>query len=282
MENQKFEPSRTPDFRIPPDLIAKVRESLQLPPEYAKRMEELREALRPVIEGSQRFSEQMREAFKGAFPEGYRFPSWEEQEQAYRERLKMLAEHGWYAAMDFPLVTLNRADAAFREGRETEANEALTEIFDRDAPKIIERVGEEFPETSTLMARALRAHQEGDFVVSVMILLSQAEGIWGRHANQMSPYSRSRKNKAALGRAIEADVVQTPIRAYWELLREDIPINRNFQPGDPIPAVLNRHAVMHGASLDFGTKSNSARTFSWLSYVAEIRGYFGLVPRPSL
>jgi hypothetical protein len=70
----------------------------------------------------------------------------------------MLAEHGWYAGMEFPLATLNRADAMFRQGHQTKANEALTALFDKNAPEIIREVTEQCPETASLMARALRAH----------------------------------------------------------------------------------------------------------------------------
>jgi hypothetical protein len=113
-------------------------------------------------------------------------------------------------------------------------------------------------------------------VVSVMVLLSQTEGILGRHA-KLSPCSRANPNKEALQKAVGTKSAQLPIRAYWELLLQDIPMSRSFKNGDAIPEGLNRHAVMHGASINFGTKLNSARAFSWLSYVAEIRGFFDLI-----
>jgi hypothetical protein len=264
--------------KISSDLLKTV--DLRPSPEVLRKFEEIREQFRGIVEGSQRFSEQMREALKLSIPDDFKFPSWDEQDQAYRARLKMLAEHGWYAGMEFPLVTLNRADAMFRQGQEPQANEALTALFDQKAPEIIREVTEQFPETTSLMARALKAHQEQDYVVSVLILLSQAEGIWGRHA-KLSPYSRARPNKEALQKAIDAKSEQLPIRAYWELLLEETPMNRPFEKGNAAPLGLNRHAVMHGASLNFGTKMNSARALSWLHYVAEIRGFFGLFEHDS-
>jgi hypothetical protein len=269
MSNSSNPPSglgKTFDFRPSPELV--------------KQLDQIREEFQSVVEGSQQFSEKMREAFKLTIPQDFKFPSWEEQDEAYRARLKMLAEHGWYAAMDFPLETLNRADAMFREGKEIHANAALTELFHKKAPDIIREITELYPETSTLMARALRAHQEEDYVVSVMILLAQAEGIWGRHAKvELSPYSKGPKNRTALKKAIDDKAAQLPIRAYWELLLDESPMNRSFERTEPAPEGLNRHAVMHGASLNCGTKMNSARALSWLSYVGEIRGFFGLFER---
>jgi hypothetical protein len=275
-----------PPMAKPTKHSAKVLKTpdLRLSPEVLRQFERLREQLRPIIEGSQGFSEKMRETARLAIPDDFRFPSWEEQEQAYRERLKMLAEHGWYAAIEFPLVTLNQADSLFKQGRQSDANTALTALFDQKAPGIIREVTDLYPETAPLLTRALRAHQEEDYVVSVLILLSQAEGIWGRHAplspqNSLSPYSKQSHKIGALQDAINARAADLPIRAYWQLLLHDLPIKRNFDPSDPAPLHLNRHAVMHGAALNFGTKSNSARALSWLSYVAEIRGYFGLFER---
>jgi hypothetical protein len=251
---------------------------MRLSPEARNQLEKLREQFRSIIEDSERFSERMRETVKLAIPEGFKLPSWEEQDENYRARLKMLAENGWFAGMEFPLVTLNKADAMFRQGQEEQANVGLTGYFDAKASEIVKEVSALYPETSTLMARALRAHQEADFTVSVMILLAQAEGIWGRHAS-FSPYSRAKDNKEALQKAIDGKASQLPIRAYWELLLQDIPINRKFDKSQPEPQGLNRHAVMHGASLNFGTKINSARALSWLSYTAEIRCFFGLFER---
>lgn len=243
--------------------------------EQLEKFEQVRQRITSIVSGFEGQFEKIREALKFEIPENFKIPSWEEQDQDYRARLKMLAEHGWFAGMDFPLVTLNRADAMFRQGQETEANQGLTLYFNDKAPEIIRQVSEQYPETSILMARALRAHQEEDYAVAVLILLSQAEGIWGRHAT-FSPYSRTEKSKEALQKAIDGKSAQLPIRAYWELLLQDIPITRRFDKAEPAPDGLNRHAVMHGASLNFGSKLNSSRAFSWLSFTAEIRGFFGL------
>ncbi len=250
---------------------------LHFSPELARNLELIRKHLHTFHEDTQRAAEQIRQAFSAvAIPKDIRLPSWEEFDSIYRARLKMLADHGWFAAMDFPLVTLNRADATFRAGQITEANEALTELFDTKAAEIARTISDEYPETATLITGALQAHHEADYAVSVFILLSQAGGIWGRHA-RLSPYSRNDKKRRPLRDAIQQNTKPLAMRAYWELLLEDIPLTRSFHAGDPEPTGLNRHAVIHGHSLHYGTRINSARAFSWLSYVAEIRGYFGLI-----
>ena len=53
------------------------------------------------------------------------------------------------------------------------------------------------------------------------------------------------------------------------LLVAQIPLKRQMNKRDANDAgLLNRHAVMHGESLDFDTKMNSLRALSLLNYVA--------------
>ena len=202
--------------------------NFKLSPDQIKVFEEVGARITELFSGYAEEFEKVGQAFRTTIADAaFDLPSPEEQDKNYRARLKMLADNGWFAGMDFPLVTLNRLDALFREGRVGDADKALTAYFDKEAESIVKGVSHQYPETGPLLERALRAYHHADYAVAVLILFSQADGLWFRQA-QHSPYSRSPSSQKKLRNAIDGQKRDSVIRAYWELLLEDIPLTRSY------------------------------------------------------
>ncbi len=224
--------------------------------------------------------EQINKAFRlEAFGTDCVFPSMEQFGARYRESLYTLARNGWYADTDFGLATLHSAARAFDEGRNEWADRGMTNLIDKEAANIVARINASHPEHADAILKGLKAHQAGDYEASVLIFLSQADGIGFRHFRE-SIYSRSQRNLKKLKEGLTPQSTDTGTRIYWELLLEDLPIWRRCPNGEVPPGQLNRHAVMHGYSTDYGTRMNSTRALSLLNFMAEIKGFFGLYQDP--
>ncbi len=49
-----------------------------------------------------------------------------------------------------------------------------------------------------------------------------------------------------------------------------LPISASEYERATLPEVLNRHAVLHGESLDYGTEANSLKAISLLYYIGSV------------
>src|SRR5271170_5321892 len=75
-----------------------------------KAFEEVGASISKLFSGYAAEFEKVGQAFRTTIADAaFNLPSPEEQDKNYRARLKMLATNGWFAGMDFPLETLNRA-----------------------------------------------------------------------------------------------------------------------------------------------------------------------------
>jgi hypothetical protein len=104
-----------------------------------------------------------------------------------------------------------------------------------------------------IMEQVVSAHCEGRFELSVPSILPQIEGtiaeIFG-HAGRISGKEIRQYVKAVLQRGSRFDKIGA---AFFT----DVLLDR-FEWGDPIPP-LSRHAILHGADLDYMTAANSLR-----------------------
>jgi hypothetical protein len=119
---------------------------------------------------------------------------------------------------------------------------------------------------SRILGSAFSAHERGEFDLSVPVLLSQAEGIC-KAAVAVSPYERRDKEPriAEYVRSLSAESFRA---AALQPLLESIPLTASARDREPGFAQLNRHQVLHGESVDYGTELNSVKAVSFISYIS--------------
>jgi hypothetical protein len=109
------------------------------------------------------------------------------------------------------------------------------------------------PRRLRIMKQVVTAHNEGHFELSVPSILPQIEGtlaeIFG-HAGRISGKEVRQYVRVAFRRGSRFDKIGA---AFFV----DVLLDR-FEWGDPIP-FLSRHAILHGADLDYMTAAKSLR-----------------------
>lgn len=180
-----------------------------------------------------------------------------------------LAARGWFfdhrasLALYWQLHELNRTgdvagvDALMEKHYETRLDDIEADLCTRlahRAPKI---------------RSAPAAHRRGEFDLAIPALLAQADGVCkelrGGHFFLMDRATRLPET-AAYVTANSSTVFRQVLHMA---LVEQIPLKHQMSKrGAADAGLLNRHAVMHGHSLDFDTKLNSLRAVSLLNYVA--------------
>lgn len=111
-----------------------------------------------------------------------------------------------------------------------------------------------------ILREILQAHDAGLYFVAIPVALAQAEGIiadFMKHEGQMG----GQKLKQHIHKILEEDSFSAPaIGAFTDLLMA------RFAHGQPVPD-FSRHAILHGADIEYGTARKSLSVLVWLDYL---------------
>lgn len=180
-----------------------------------------------------------------------------------RKNLLALAEAGWFLDPEMTVRETLELSEDLLEHDPEQADREIAEYFREQADRIEADLVQRHPRRAALLREAFSAHRNGHlFSLSISGFLAQAEGFcFDRTERQLFNKSGPRSLKGKL----------TPAsleRAYLELLDSELPLNAGVKRRREDLPKLNRHAVMHGESVDYATEINSLKSLSFLNFVS--------------
>lgn len=182
-----------------------------------------------------------------------------------QDGLIALAEAGWYLDPEMPITAITRFREELANKPIGDIQEGLASYFRKHLDRIEADLTRQHPHRAKIIGSAFLAHRAGNYEASIPLIFAQVDGITNDLAN--SHLFR----KGLTGYASKADLKDFG-RAYLEPLLQQIPIKYGEgRRGDGFTE-LNRHAVMHGEALDYGTEGNGLKAISLLNYVSFILG----------
>jgi hypothetical protein len=181
-----------------------------------------------------------------------------------REGLVAMSRSGWYLDRDMGMSEPLRFKRAVDDGRKADAETAMVEHFEARILGIRAELIQAYPHRREVLDAAFDAHLSGQYLMSIPVLLTQVDGICFDVANAHLFMGRERPK--VLARAVEFAGSQIS-RAFLAPLESEmtIALSEKARPRDFTG--LNRHMVLHGESVDYGTKENGLRTISLLNYM---------------
>jgi hypothetical protein len=187
-----------------------------------------------------------------------------------RRDLANLAEHGWYVDSLMTIPDLDKISAAFEGGDIQAAEQELVEHYRSRAQAIEECLCTKFPRRASILREAFAAHARGSYCMSIPVFLIQADGI----CDEITGFQLYRKQKID-GMPETAEYVrQLAENSFTEALLHPLtiktPMTASFRQQKKDEDVLNRHQILHGVSIEYGTERNSLKAISLLNYVAWI------------
>lgn len=186
------------------------------------------------------------------------------------QRLKVLARKGWFIDAEMPLAALWKLEEAFRTGREDYAELWLIAYYRREGRAICDRLCAEHPARAELIQCAFRAHVEAQYALSVPVFLQQADGLAHDLGPRRQLFSKTLRH-GVRGLMDELNSTSDPSglkRAFLSVYADETSL---IMATDDLPEDfdgLNRHAVLHGTSVNYATEINSLRALSVLSYAS--------------
>lgn len=189
-----------------------------------------------------------------------------------REPLIAMAERGWYLDDEMAIEAVMSVRTYIEEDP-SDVDEQFCIYFRERLEGIEKELISEFPSRKALIADAFRAHREERYNLSIPVLLAQADGMWQERVPRGQLFGKGGPPKAArkFDKLLRAERVTgyRTWRLLWPLL-ESAPL---WKPQSSRPqgfSGLNRHQVLHGESVDYGTETNGLKAVSFLSYVRSL------------
>ena len=191
--------------------------------------------------------------------------SFQELPNHIQEALLLLGKNGWYLDLEMSLPTLWHLKEILDEGNLSKAENTLVEYFENRLSKIEKSILEKFPCRKHLLKAAFNAHRREEYCLSIPLFLAQTDGICKEAVGQYLFMKSNKKPQTAI--YVDQIANDTVMAAFLSPLAKTLSINaskserpRNFNG-------LNRHMVLHGESLDYGSKINGLKAISLVNYV---------------
>lgn len=185
-----------------------------------------------------------------------------------RQALLILGHHGWFLDLELPMVGLWKLAEALRDGNVADAEQALMGHYRNRTPEIVDRLKKDYPHRARILDAAFKAHSGGEYVLAIPVLLAQADGIC---QERMGVQLYKKQKKAPVLAAYVAEVATDALQAaFLHPLTQPLPISAGAKDRGEDFKGLNRHQVLHGESVDYGSEVNSLRAISLLNYVATL------------
>ena len=190
--------------------------------------------------------------------------------EALRHAALALAQEGWFISPNMSLTEPVEAATLVLQGKSVEAEQLLAGYFGARLDEIESTLAAALPQRAKLISSAFSAHREGRFELAIPVLLAQTDGVCidiAEGALFMSERGRKKGDRRP-GTAPFVEAFQND--ALWSALLsplgQALPISFTEAERGETFSGLNRHMVMHGESVDYGTKINSLKCISLLSY----------------
>ena len=182
--------------------------------------------------------------------------------------LTILAHCGWYTSWSMtPGETFKLANE-LEKGYYRKVDKFLIEHFKKDLPRIKKNLITNFPNRARIFKSAFRTQNNKDYLSSIPLFLSQAEGIC-IDLTGIKLYSTNH-SKPKITKFVESlpknelsSILLQPLLAQG-LITANNYLRHNF------PGTINRHEILHGISTDYGIQVNSYKAISWINYINEI------------
>ena len=202
-------------------------------------------------------------------------PAFEQLQKSFRElphrtqeALLLIGAHGWYLDLEMPLPGLWKLKRALSEGSSKEVEEALVEYFESRLDDIEDSIIKKFPKRGKVIGAAFNAHRREEYELSIPVFLAQTDGICKEVVKQYLFMKQNKKPRTAI--YVEQVASDTYRSALLSPLSQTLPIGTSEHERPEDFNELNRHMVLHGESLDYGTKTNSLKAISLINYVAHV------------
>lgn len=181
----------------------------------------------------------------------------------------ILGNRGWYIDVwGMDVVFFNNVYNMILTKNVSVVDKSMEDYFEEKLDKIEKIIVTQYPKRKEIMVAAFNAHRRNEYILSIPVFLSQIDGICYENTDKYLFIKNGNKPQTA------SYVSQFAKDVFWAAiltpLNEQLPINYSKEKRGINFKGLNRHLVLHGESLNYGTKTNSLKAISLLNYIIRL------------
>lgn len=184
-----------------------------------------------------------------------------------QKALLIMGNHGWYLDIEMPLDIFWEFENEPDNENFLVIEAALKEHFIQHLDIIENRIIDIFPHRTKIIKSAFKAHRNSDYELSIPVFLSQTDGICFEVTK--NNYFKKNGKKPATADYFENLECSEFRKALLSPLTHPLPISASEKDRGESFTELNRHQILHGEVLDYGTEINSLKCISLLNYVVQ-------------
>ena len=181
------------------------------------------------------------------------------------DALCFLGENGWY--IDFNMAASAISVLANKELTEKDLDVSLSEYFASKLEEIEESIVDKYPRRNSIISAAFKAHRNGDYELSIPVLLTQIDGT-GFETLGHSFFKR-KDGIPKTTKFVEERIGESLYKGLLYPLAEDLEISRAWDNTEVDFKLLNRAMILHGRNVVYGTVMNSLKIISLINYVVQ-------------
>lgn len=194
--------------------------------------------------------------------------SWVATRTEESERIRKLIGCGWYPEGRMNPRDPNGPLALAAAGRRTALNRQMMDFLNCELPRMKKSLYARHPNRAKVLRQAFRAHGERRYALSIPVFLAQADGIC---FDVSSSLFFSKKRARVYRDAITRGRYALPPGGYGlEAFDDTPPLAKGYDTRNARKKSqeFNRNGVLHGHDLSYGTRVNSFKAISLLSYLS--------------
>ncbi|MGO9444620.1 MAG: hypothetical protein ACLPXB_07565 [Thiobacillaceae bacterium] len=196
--------------------------------------------------------------------------------------MRLAASNGWFFGWEDSLLGLMTLVQKLDVVESDEIDQVMADYYRENLEFLTVRLVAKHPDRARAILAAVDAHRaldENGYILSIPVFIAQADGLLTELAEvnsammKVSRNSQELQGSKALREKLAGDQAALdlicPILQLHELdfLKSAKERHETVLTTGEAFTALNRHQVMHGESLDYGTELNSLKAFSFLAFV---------------
>lgn len=183
--------------------------------------------------------------------------------EANKFAFNQIISNGWYIDPHQPIELIFECATYYSTNNNLLADEKLSKYYNSRVKSIEKKLCSTYPNRIHIFRSAFKAHRNKEYNLSVPLLLMQADGICAE-LTKLQLY-RKRNGKLEILDYLKKTPDYSHLKDFILPLIDSpsISMSKNERKNNS----LNRHAVLHGESTDYGTFQNSCKSISFLVYI---------------
>jgi len=190
--------------------------------------------------------------------------------------LLQLSEINWFIDKNISLRKLKKIVNQTIEGEIKTVDNFLTQYYKEHMYNIIDELKKKHSYRSKILSEIKILINQKNYYSAVILILSQVDGISYDLTKNEKFFLKDKKLKAKgiirpeIAKKILENITHWSSSAFLSPIKESIPIGQNEKYYKKNINTFNRHEIMHGVDVKYGTEKNVLKALSLLKYLSDL------------